>query len=232
MSPENRLKPKILLHITSDRILPNWAVTHYLQQTEINYLRLVTTQEICNYAMQDGDLSRLVVATESAELFPKERISISSFKGQIEFNEKKESADKFWQIIGRHSRPMVFVKDDKSGSVISLYDYLEAEALVIRRLKINSPFNASLEGMASALPDLIYAREREQRARDQWTNEQIGQGARNVRDIISASETINNPNVPQGIQIYASHVLEQLMESQQRLNESAGITVRRISYRT
>lgn len=222
------MKPRVRIEIESNWVLPNWAVTHYLQQTEVNYLRLVTTQEICAYAQRGYDLSRLVVATESAEIFPRERISISSFKGRIELAEKSESADRFWKIIGRHSRPMVFVSDYDSNSYIPLYDFLESEALVIRRLEINSPFNASLEGMASALPDLIYAREREQRARDEWRNQQIGQAARNIRDIASASEVINNPNAHPGLQAYANHMLEQLLENQQRLNESAGITVRRI----
>ncbi|MCW3478900.1 hypothetical protein OL229_04865 [Neisseriaceae bacterium JH1-16] len=170
----------------------------------------------------------MVVATESAEIFPRERISISSFKGHIELAEKAESADRFWKIIARHSRPMVFVKDYDRNAYTPLYDFLESEALVIRRLEINSPFSASLEGMASALPDLIYAKEREQRARDEWRNQQIGQAARNIRDIASASETINSPNTPLGLQAYANHMLEQLLENQQRLNESAGITVNRI----
>jgi len=223
------MKPRISIEIESDRLLPSWAVTHYLQQTEINYMRLVTTQQICIYAQRDYDLNRLVVATESAELFPKERISISSFKGQIELTEKSGSADKFWNIIGRHSRPMVFVFDSNSQTYTSLYDYLESEALVIRRLETNSPFNALLEGTISALPDLIYAREREQRARDEWRNQQIGQAARNICDIVSASEVINNLNSHPGLKAYAGHMLEQLLENQQRLNESAGITVRRIN---
>jgi hypothetical protein len=158
------MKPRIRVEIESDRLLPSWAVTHYLQQTEIDYLRLVTTQEISLYAQRGFDLNRLVVATESPDLFPKERIAISSFKGQIALTDTSEAADKFWKIIGRHARPMVFVADADSDAYIPLYDYLEPEALVIRRLETNSPFNASLEGMASALPDLIYAREREQRA--------------------------------------------------------------------
>lgn len=222
------MKPRIRLEIVSNRVLPTWAITHYLQQTELNYLRLVTTQEICIYAQRGYDLNCLVVATESADIFPKERISLSSFKGQIELTDKAESADRFWNIIGRHHRPMVFVSDSDRNGYVPLYDFLESEALVVRRLEINSPFNASLEGMASALPDLIYAREREQRARNEWKNQQIGQAARNVREIASASEIINSTNVPRGIHAYASHILEQLLENQQRLNESAGITVKRI----
>jgi len=222
------MKPRIRVEIESDRLLPSWAVTHYLQQTEINYLRLVTTQEISLYAQRGYDLNRLVVATESADLFPKERIAISSFKGQIALTDQSESADRFWKIIGRHARPMVFVADADSDAYIPLYDYLEPEALVIRRLETNSPFNATLEGMASALPDLIYAREREQRARDEWRNQQIGQAARNIQDIASASQIINSQNAHPGLRSYANHMLEQLLENQQKLNESAGITVRRI----
>jgi hypothetical protein len=222
------MKPRVLVAIESDRVLPNWAITHYLQQTEVNYLRLVTTQEICAYAARGHDLGRLVAATESAEIFPRERISLAVFKGRVALGESPEMAERFWKIIGRHSRPMVFVAEGDSDACLPLYDYLEAEALVVRRLETHSPFNASLEGMASALPDLIYAREREQRARDAWRNEQIGQAARNIRDIASASEIINSANAPSGLQAYASHMLGQLLENQQRLNEAAGITVHRI----
>lgn len=223
------MNPRVQIELQSERTLPNWAVTHYLQQTEINYLRLVTTQEICDYASRGYDLDRLVIATESAEIFQKSRVSISSFKGLIELTEKSESAKKFWNIIGRHSRPMVFVFSESRGEYTPLYDFLESEALVIRRLEINSPFSASLEGMASALPDLIYAREREQRARNEWRNNQLGQAARNIQDIATASQIINGLNTHPGLQAYANHILEQLLENQQRLNESAGITVRRIN---
>lgn len=205
------MKTRVRIELQSDKILPNWAVTHYLQQTEINYLRLVTTQEICDYASRGFNLNNLVVATESAEIFLKERVSISSFKGRIELTEKADSASKFWNIIGRNSRPMVFVSNNSNSDYTPLYDFLESEALVIRRLEINSPFSASLEGMASALPDLIYAREREQRARDEWRNNQLGQAARNIRDIASASEIINRQNSHPGLLVYANHILEQLL---------------------
>lgn len=221
------MERRVRLQIGSDFTLPTWAVTHYLHQTEINYLRLATTESICRYAVEGFALERLVVATESAELFQRERSSLESFRGRIGLTRKDDSAEKFWKIIGRHSRPMVFVQQDNQGYV-PLYDFLGTEALVIRHLSVNSPFEAVLEGLASSLPDLVYAREREQRARVQWQHEQIGQAAHNLNEIVRASQTIEHPDTPPGVQAYARAMLDQLLDSQQRLNESAGVKVRRI----
>lgn len=218
---------RIHLRIGSDFTLPTWAVTHYLQQTEINYLRLATTESICRYAVEGFALERLVVATESAELFQRERSSLETFRGRIKLTPKDDSPDKFWKIIGRHARPMVFVHEGDHGYV-PLYDFLGSEALVIRHLTVNSPFEAVLEGLASSLPDLVYAREREQRARVQWQHEQIGQAANNLNEIVRASQTIEHPNTPPGVKAYARAMLDQLLDSQQRLNDAAGVKVRRI----
>ncbi|WP_421174632.1 hypothetical protein [Aeromonas enteropelogenes] len=221
------MERRVRVQLGSDFTLPTWAVTHYLQQTEINYLRLTTTESICRYAIEGFPLEQLVVATESAELFQRERSSLESFRGSIELTRKDDSAEKFWRIIGRHSRPMVFVQEGNRGYV-PLYDFLGTEALVIRQLSINSPFDAVLEGLASSLPDLVYAREREQRARVQWQHEQIGQAAHNLNEIVRASQTIEHPDTPPGVQAYARAMLDQLLDSQQRLNEAAGVEVRRI----
>ncbi|MBL8419035.1 MAG: hypothetical protein JNK92_00200 [Dechloromonas sp.] len=222
------MQQRIQLLIGSDFTLPTWAVTHYLQQTEINYLRLSTTESICRYAAEGFGLERLVVATESAELFQRERSTLESFRGRVELTRKDDSAERFWKIIGRHSRPMVFVHEGNQG-YIPLYDFLGAQALVIRNLSINSPFKALLEGLVSSLPDLIYAREREQRARDQWEHEQIGQAANNLNKIVRVSQTVEHPDTPPGVQEYARAMLNQLLDSQQRLNESTGVKVRRIN---
>ena len=121
---------------------------------------------------------------------------------------------------------MVFVRE--GYEITPLYDFLGDRAFVVRRLSINSPFNANLEGLASALPDLIYAREREGRNRVQWQNEQNGQAARNLTEIVQASQVINAPNTPEGIKHYAQMMLDQLMENQARLNAAAGVNTKRI----
>lgn len=220
------MEQRVRIQIESDFALPTWAVAHYLQQTEVNYLRLVTTEYICRFVQDGHDPDRLIVATESAEIFQRESPSLRSFKDQVHLTQKADSAERFWKIIARHSRPMVFVRE--RNEIVPLYDFLGDRAFVVRRLSINSPFNANLEGLASALPDLIYAREREGRSRVQWQNEQNGQAARNLADIIQASHVINDPNTPNGIKHYAQAMLEQLMENQARLNTAAGVHTRRI----
>lgn len=221
------MQNRVRIAVQSDFSLPTWAITHYLQQTEINYLRLVTTEAICRFAQDGHDLDRLVVATESAELFQRESPTLESFRSLVQLTRKEDSADRFWKIIARHARPMVFVGEPE-GQFLPLYDFLSERALVVRQLNINSPFDAVLEGLAGALPDLIYAREREGRARVEWQNEQNGQAARNLANIVRASQVIESPTTPPGVRHYAQAMLDQLMENQVRLNAAAGVTRRRI----
>ena len=218
---------RVQVEIGSDFLLPSWAITHFLQQTEVNYLRYVTVDAICGYAADGFDLTRLAVAPESAELFPREKPTLHDASSGIVLASKAESPGRFWNIIRRHSRPMVYVRAD-SGAYAPLYDFFGDQALTIRRLEVKSPFEAVVEGLASALPTLLYASEHERREALGWENEQIGQAARNVGDIVRTSQTIEDPRTPEGVRIYAKTVMDQLMEAQQRLNKSAGVSVHRI----
>ncbi|WP_031566659.1 hypothetical protein [Rheinheimera texasensis] len=206
--------------------LPAWAITHYLQQTEFNYQKFVLVERICALISDGLDPNSLVVATSSADVFPKKAIEYSDFDKFEIFVEKEDSAKKFWQAISRHHRPVVFYRD---GDQYVLVNELNDEnSLIIKNVAVNSPVSISLEGAVGAISDIYYASDREHRNITQWQNEQIGQTARNVEDIVRASSTANNLNVPEGVRAYANAILEQALRRQEKLNEEIGMTNARI----
>lgn len=216
------LNSRLRISFQGKEDLPSWAITHYLQQTEINYLKFVVVERICDLISNGLDPNSLVVATSSAEIFPKKAIQHSDFKNFEILTEKDESAEKFWHVIARHHRPMVFYKE--GNNFVPVYIPNDDNSLIIRNVGVNSPVNLSLEGAGGAITDIYYASEREQRQRTQWENEQVGQVARNVDDIVRASTTANQPGVPEGVRAYAQVILDQAMKRQEKLNEEIGMS--------
>jgi hypothetical protein len=220
------LNSRLKISFQGKEDLPSWAITHYLQQTEINYLKFVLVERICDLISNGLDPNSLVVATSSAEIFPKKAIQHSDFKNFEILAEKDESAKKFWHVIARHHRPMVFYKE--GNNFVPVYIPNDDNSLIIRNVGVNSPVNLSLEGAGGAITDIYYASEREQRQRTQWENEQVGQVARNVDDIVRASTTANQPGVPEGVRAYAQAILDQAMKRQEKLNEEIGMSNARV----
>ncbi|WP_298445497.1 hypothetical protein [uncultured Ferrimonas sp.] len=220
------LNSRLKISFQGKEDLPSWAITHYLQQTEINYLKFLLVERICDLISNGLDPNSLVVATSSAEIFPKKAIQHSDFKNFEILAEKDESAKKFWHVIARHHRPMVFYKE--GDNFVPIYIPNDDNSLIIRNVGVNSPVNLSLEGAGGAITDIYYASEREQRQRTQWENEQVGQVARNVDDIVRASTTANQPGVPEGVRAYAQEILDQAMKRQEKLNEEIGMSNARV----
>lgn len=215
------MKNRLKISFQGKEGLPAWAITHYLQQTEINYQKFVLVERICELISNGLDPNSLVVATSSADVFPKKSIEYSDFDEFEILVEKEDSAKKFWHVISRHHRPVVFYRED--GRFVPVYEPNDNNSLIIRNVGVNSPVNLSLEGAGGAISDIYYAREREQRNRTQWENEQVGQTARNVEDIVRASSTANSPNVPEGVRAYANAILDQALKRQEKLNEEIGM---------
>lgn len=220
------LNSRLKISFQGKEELPAWAITHYLQQTEINYLKLVLVERICDLIANGMEPDSFVVAASSVELFPKKVIQYEDFNNFEILAAKEESAKKFWNVIARHHRPMVFYKE--GNNFVPVYNPNDENSLVIRNVGVNSPVNLSLEGAGGAITDIYYASEREQRQRTQWENEQVGQVARNVDDIVRASTTANLPGVPEGVRAYAQAILEQAMKRQEKLNEEIGMTNARV----
>ncbi|MQY51339.1 hypothetical protein HCX48_08130 [Rhodocyclus tenuis] len=196
--------------------LPTWALVHYLQQTEINYIKLVTLERIATLVQGGLDPDALVVAGESAELYQREGLRLEPSREHLFLARKEESAQKFWNVVSRHARPVVFVRE--TDSYRPLYELRGTNALIIRNLSINSPAKVTLEGAGTALADIYYAGEREERARIQWANEQQAQVGVNLQELARASQIINDPATPPGIREYMQEIVRQTLARQTRLN--------------
>ncbi len=201
--------------------LPPWAITHFLQRTAINHLKLTTIQRVCYLIGRGWDDSNFVVAAQSAVIFPKQGIRYEDFTEFVEFARKGESPENFWKIILHHHRPIVFY--DEGDSKLLLYDFLSPEALTIKKLVVESAPLVDLRGLAGSFVDLFYASSREERARLEWLIEQIGQSANNVESIVTASHAVNDSRTPPGVRRYAGDVLDSLLKQQRKLNMEFGI---------
>lgn len=73
--------------------LPAWAITHYLQQTEINYQKFVLVERICELFSNGLNPNSIIVATSSADVFPKKAIEYSDFDEFEILAENEESAE-------------------------------------------------------------------------------------------------------------------------------------------
>jgi len=186
-------------------------------------------QRICNLIKDGLNQKKLIVASSSADVFPKKTIAYEDFDKFEILARKDESVKEFWQVIARHHRPVVLYSSDHG--YIPIYSHDDGNALIIRNVSVNSPVSINLEGIAGAVTDLYYAGEREQRQRLQWENEQVGQTVQNVEDIARASGVVNSQDVPEGVRTYANAILEQALKRQEKLNNEIGMTNVKISTR-
>ena len=230
--------------------IPTWAILHYLQQTEINYIKLASLESISLIAKTIDWTKSFSIAAESAPLYSGIEWVGDDFSELIYFDKivskgdyfagpmidtgprqriignkgiraPQSPKDRFWNILSRHDRPVVFKEADGKSSPV--YQAFGQDAFVIRKFEVNSPVQINLEGLGSVMSDLYYAGDRERRAKLTWASQQVGKAANNINDIVRASSTIANPDVPDGIRNYANIMLIQLLEKQERLNIELGI---------
>jgi len=216
------MSKKVIFKFKGHDKLTSSAISHYIQQTDINYVKLMIVQKICSLISDGINPDNFVVASKSDDLFNTENSEYNDFNDFKILAEKENSAKKFWDIINRYHRPVVFYK--QNNRYIPIFQYQNEDRLIIRKLNVNSPVEFNLEGVGSSMVDLYYASEREQRNRIQWENEQIGQVVQNVNEIARASATINNPNIPEGIRSYAENIIKHAMSRQDKLNTEIGLT--------
>lgn len=201
--------------------VPVWGIIHYLEQTCLNHMKLTTVQRICELSARGTENCRFLVAASSAEIFPSESLLDSTFRDYVVMADNEKSPDSFWKVISSYKRPVVFYNN--GNRKIPLYDFTYPEAVRITSFTEQSPFQVDAKGAVGALIDLVYAGEREERARQIFLNEQIGQSARNIEAIVRASAVISNSNVPEGVRRYAEQQLINCLGSQAKLNEKVGI---------
>lgn len=216
------MSKKVIFKFKGHDKLTSSAISHYIQQTDINYVKLMIVQKICSLISDGINPDSFVVASKSDDLFNTENAEYNDFNDFKILAEKENSAKKFWDTINRYHRPVVFYK--QNNRYIPIFQYQNEDRLIIRKLNVNSPVEFNLEGVGSSMVDLYYASEREERNRIQWRNEQIGQVVQNVNEIARASATINNPNIPEGIRNYAENIIKHAMLRQDKLNTEIGLT--------
>lgn len=207
--------------------LPVWSTLFYMEQFCLNHLKLMTIQRICEVMAKGASDSQLSVVAYSLDLFPEEPLDKVTYKEEdlIVKATKDENASRFWYIIQRYKRPIVLFQDSDSKERIPLYDYNHIEAAKIWSFKEQSPPDGIIRGAVGAGIDLFYAGEREERARLDFQNQQIGHSVENMGRIARASQVINSDATPEGVRRYANEQLRILMEKQAELNIKMGLSV-------
>lgn len=207
--------------------LPPWAIMHYFSRLSIFHMKLILTQRICELTARGFSDEDFKIGSHSSEMFPTGLTPKPSIDGFLVLSTKSESAEMFWHYLRRLHRPIVRVRYQNDWS--PLYLPSSPEALRIARYKESSPPLADIQGLAGALIDLIYAKDRERRDRIDWQNQQVGQSAGNLEQIVRASQIINNPDTPPGVRRYAEQQLNWLLQKQGVLNENFGIEIEGIN---
>lgn len=204
--------------IRAEAEVPIWSVNHFLDQTSSNYLKIVTLRELCALFQEGAEDSNFRIAAESFELFP-ERRDYEGSENLIHLASKGESAESFWYHFRHLHRPVVLVR--RRGEFYPLFDFKSDQALNLRNLSKNSPWDFDFEGKIAALFDLFSGRTFARRQ-----NEDLSKALHNVRDIVETSRIVEEANIPQGVREFASHQLEAIMNKQHKINRRLGIKPR------
>ncbi|MBQ4765416.1 hypothetical protein [Pectobacterium versatile] len=186
----------------------------------MTYFKLVTIQRVCealNEGCEDGDL---IIAEESAKLVSNDNFTYNGSKPHEVLVNKGDDFYKFWDIIKTHHRPVVFRRC--RNSFLPLFN-ISSDDLIINRLTVTSPPDITVTGIGTAITDLYYAAEREERSRLEHQNNQIGQTARNLGEIITTQSMLHDSNLDPGVKAYVESMLQSLMQRQAELNQQMGI---------
>ncbi|RXJ21504.1 hypothetical protein [Lelliottia nimipressuralis] len=216
------------LRLSSPYSFPVWSIVHYLNRLSMTYFKLVTIQRVCealSEGCEDGDL---IIAEESAKLVSNESFTYNGSKPHKILVNKGDDFYKFWDIIKTHHRPVVFRRG--VDGFHPLFD-ISRDDLLINRLTVTSPPDITVTGISTAITDLYYAAEREERSRHEHQNNQIGQTVRNLSEIITTQSMLQDSNLSPGVKAYAENMLQSLMQRQAELNQEMGITSLQINIR-
>lgn len=207
---------------------PMWSITKYLEDTCNNYNKLLQIVRTCMY-LQHGYDSELWVAKKSVFLFPDKSLEeYFTFKEQnyIKIATKAIDSERFWYIVTRYVRPIVFIK--RHDNFIPLVDFINDDAIKIRSLSYNSPPLFDIEGVVGTIIDLAYAGKRDAREEEEHIARQLGESADNCRRIAHASQVINDERTPRGVKVYANNALSEIMAKQAVLNKKLDIRIAKI----
>lgn len=217
--------------IKGEKTLPIWDISHYLDQTSSHYHKLVTICKMCELTSEGVEQSDFVISAESIDVFQDKGISYGVFKEHLhlDIQRKGEGADKFWNILRKYKRPIVYYKVD--DTYLPVFNPNGDEQFKVTKMEVNSPPLFDVGGITSALTELFSAGRQDQREQvrlEQDILEHQGrlleQRAKNLSELGKASEVLEREGVHPGIKRYAEQEINQIMESQRRLNNRASIT--------
>jgi len=217
--------------IRGDKTLPIWDISHYLDQTSSHYHKLVTICKMCELTAEGVQQSDFLISSKSIDIFQDLGVAYGVFKEHLalDIHRKGEDAEKFWHILRKYKRPVVYYK--LGNNYLPVFDPSGDEQFKVTKMEVNSPPLFDIGGITSALTELFAAGQQEQREQirlEQETlehqNRLLEQRARNLNELSRASEVLNKEGVHPGIRNYAEQEISQIMDSQKRLNSRASIS--------
>lgn len=145
----------------------------YLLLERIHFASVATFENIIKILLAGGNLpaifnqavadnSDLIVAEISAKLVSNEPFAHDATTTYKTLANKGENYKEFWNVIKTHHRPLVFRRQHDTFQ--PLID-ISRDDLIINRLTVSSPPDITITGIGTAITDLYYAAEREERNR-------------------------------------------------------------------
>jgi len=205
-----------IIEAKSDVSTQIWSVSHFLDNTMSNYLKLITLREICRRFAEGAEDRDFLICVNSFDLFPAIDKFHYSDKELVVLTSKDRSAKDFWHFFRYLHRPIVLFRSH--NQLLPLYEIDSDISLKILSLSLHSPVNFSLQGDLGALLDLFTGKLLSQRA-----NERNTQALSNVENIVKISHLIEDDQTPPGVRRFAIDQLEAIMNKQARINSKLGI---------
>jgi hypothetical protein len=205
-----------LVEAESEESWPLWSVSHFLDNTTSNYLKLLTLREVCRIFREGAEDRDFLIAAHSYDLFPANDDLHYDEHDLIALESKDRSAAQFWHLFKYLHRPVVLFRTRQGLSPI--YEVESDASLRIKSLSLLSPFSFSLQGAIGALVDLFSGTILAQRE-----NERNAQALANVNTAVQTSHLIEDPRTPPGVKHFAIDQLESIMNKQAKINERLGI---------
>jgi len=195
---------------------PVWSVTHYLQQLEANYRKMLLTDLVCQALASGVTDDKIFLASHSEHLYSEENASFEDYKEYKILGPKDASPKEFWIGLQSLKRPLVFIEGEEGPEPI--YRLRGFEALKINELSVASEPAMTLIGVATALVKLftnLDERERHQRLDD---GRILVEDARLEYELVHLVDATENVNLSPGARAYADSARRNISNKQQALN--------------
>ena len=142
-----------IVEATSEVSTPTWSISHFLDNTSSNYLKLITLREICRRFAEGAEDRDFLICVNSFDLFP--AIDQLHYRDDdlVVLTSKDRSARDFWHFFRHLHRAIVLFREH--NQLLPLYEIDSDVSLKILSLSLRSPVSFSLQGALGALVDLF-----------------------------------------------------------------------------